>query len=158
MRLCHCLQRRRRAHEIPAYYRTEGNTFYIVEEGHCDISVTNVGKVMDIDGGEGRDFFGELALLYDAPRAATVTATTPVKAWGLDRTTFKSIMQDAASKQSALYRSFLEQVPILSSLNTYERLTIADAMKSQTFSAGEDIIVEGTVSTSFEGLAAAVNC
>ena len=38
--------------------------------------------------------FGELALLYDAPRAATVEATSVegVRAWALDRVTFKQVM------------------------------------------------------------------
>lgn len=37
--------------------------------------------------------FGELALLYDGPRAATVTATSAVvEAWAVDRTTFKKVV------------------------------------------------------------------
>ncbi len=36
--------------------------------------------------------FGELALMYDAPRAATVVATSTVHAWALDRITFKQVM------------------------------------------------------------------
>jgi len=38
-----------------------------------------------------RNFFGELALLYDVPRAATVIASSDVVAWGLDRVTFKMV-------------------------------------------------------------------
>lgn len=34
--------------------------------------------------GEGGSF-GELALIYGTPRAATVKAATPVKMWGIDR-------------------------------------------------------------------------
>ncbi len=36
--------------------------------------------------------FGELALLYDSPRAATVIATSDVKTWAIDRVTFKRVM------------------------------------------------------------------
>jgi len=64
----------------------EGDMFYVVEDGECEIFVTGVGKVMEIGGfGSSRNFFGELALLYDAPRAATVTAAGKVTCWGLDR-------------------------------------------------------------------------
>ncbi|EFJ25644.1 hypothetical protein SELMODRAFT_98922, partial [Selaginella moellendorffii] len=38
------------------------------------------------------DFFGELALMYDSLRNATVKATTNALVWAVDRTTFKSIM------------------------------------------------------------------
>jgi CRP-like cAMP-binding protein len=33
--------------------------------------------------------FGELALMYNAPRAATVKASSQSKVWALDRATFK---------------------------------------------------------------------
>lgn len=93
---------------------------------------------------ENRNYFGELALLYDAPRAATVTAAGEVICWGLDRVTFKQILQDATQKQRTLYKKFLEQVPVLAPLSVYERLTIADALQPKTFSEGDNIIVEGS--------------
>ena len=75
----------------------EGDLFYIIESGKCEIFVEGVGKVMDIPTAEGRKFFGELALLYDAPRAATVVATGgAVSTWTLDRLTFKSILTTKA--------------------------------------------------------------
>lgn len=40
--------------------------------------------------------FGELALLYNAPRAATIVAKTESILWSLDRETFNNIVKDAA--------------------------------------------------------------
>jgi len=121
----------------------EGDLFYVVEEGQCDITIDGVGVVAHIDGGGGRDYFGELALLYNAPRAATVTAVTPCLTWALDRTTFKTIMQDCATKQSNLYRAFLDKVPILSTLSAYEKMQLADALRATTYERDEIIIREG---------------
>ena len=57
------------------------DTFFVFREGSCRIDVNGV-PVKDVLPG---DSFGELALLYDAPRAATVTVTTNSQCWVLDR-------------------------------------------------------------------------
>ena len=74
----------------------EGDNFYIIEEvdhhrilsilmimsqGTVDIFVDET-KVVSLSEGSG---FGELALIYGTPRAATVLAGTDVKLWGIDR-------------------------------------------------------------------------
>jgi cAMP-dependent protein kinase regulator len=45
---------------------------------------------------EPGDAFGELALLYNAPRAATIKSKTDSFLWVLDRNTFNYIVKDAA--------------------------------------------------------------
>lgn len=87
--------------------------------------------------------FGELALLYNAPRAATIRAKTNVLLWELDRITFNHIVKDAAVKKREKYEEFLLSVPILQSVNSYERAKIADAIKEHTFKQGEIVITEG---------------
>ena len=58
----------------------------------------------DYAPGEG---FGELALLYNAPRAATITAKEESLLWKLDRDTFNHIVKDAAAKKREKYDNFL---------------------------------------------------
>jgi len=51
--------------------------------------------------------FGELSLLYNAPRAATIIANEECQLWKLDRETFNHIVKDAANKKRAQYETFL---------------------------------------------------
>lgn len=63
------------------------------------------------------DSFGELALLYNAPRAATIVADTDAVLWSLDRNTFTHIVKDAASRKREKYEVFLSQVPVLQNMD-----------------------------------------
>lgn len=58
-----------------------GSKFYVLEQGGCEV-IVNEEKVADLEPGKG---FGELALMYDSPRAATIRATKAAVAWSLDR-------------------------------------------------------------------------
>lgn len=92
---------------------------------------------------EGEGSFGELALLYNMPRAATVTAITDGFLWAMDRATFRKIVLNAAFKKRKAYESLIDTVPILNNLQSYEKMNLADALIPQSFSPGEFIINEG---------------
>jgi cAMP-dependent protein kinase regulator len=104
-------------------------------------------KVATIEPGGS---FGELALMYNAPRAATViSAQAGCTLWALDRITFRRILMDSTFQRRRLYESFLEEVPILSTLTRYERSKIADALETQKYPAGTTIIKEGDAGEAF---------
>ncbi|KAJ1728160.1 hypothetical protein LPJ72_005600 [Coemansia sp. Benny D160-2] len=122
-----------------------GDYFYIVEKGSFDIFVRRSEaespvKVMVVEDGGS---FGELALMYNAPRAATVTATSDATLWALDRITFRSLLMERTSRKRRLYERFLETVPLLKSLEPYERQKIADALESVAYEDSETIVRQG---------------
>lgn len=61
------------------------------------------------DGGS----FGELALIYGTPRAATVRAKTDVKLWGIDRDSYRRILMGSTIRKRKMYEEFLSRVSIL---------------------------------------------
>jgi cAMP-binding proteins - catabolite gene activator and regulatory subunit of cAMP-dependent protein kinases len=124
----------------------DGDNFYIIEQGMVEVYIASDSdqqRSLVASYNDG-DFFGELAIMYNAPRAATCIAKGgPVKLWALDRASFKVIlMKDAISKRNQ-YTSFLKEVPILSNLTEYEILTIADALHEESFHDGEVIFEQG---------------
>ncbi|KAJ2901978.1 hypothetical protein GGI21_004615, partial [Coemansia aciculifera] len=126
-----------------------GDYFYIVECGTFDIHVRKDDTPMLVATVEGGGSFGELALMYNAPRAATVTATSDATVWALDRITFRSLLMERTSRQRRLYERFLETVPLLKSLEPYERQKIADALESVTYADGESIVEQGEPGSDF---------
>lgn len=117
----------------------DGDNFYILDTGVCDVYKDNVHVLTCTESMS----FGELALMYNAPRAATVKAKEKSKVWALDRQTFKYVIMDTTVKKREQHKGFIVNVPILESLSEYERLTVADALKTETYSDGEVIINQG---------------
>lgn len=132
-------ERRFNAGEIVISEGENGDLLYIVEKGELDCSKKSLGFLKTYKEGES---FGELALLYNAPRAATIQAKTDCILWGLDRETFNHIVKDAAIKKREQYESFLKSISILKDINDYELSQICDAVKTVTYSQGERIITE----------------
>ena len=121
-----------------------GDKFYIVARGTCDVLISKDGgmpcTVYTVSEYGG---FGELALMYDAPRAATVVARSDCELWSLDRRTFQTVLMVAITNRRRQYQNFLASVPILAKVTWEERAKIADVMEAKWFEDGEFIIEQG---------------
>jgi len=71
----------------------DGNKLYIIDEGTLDC-LKNGTKIRDYEPG---DLFGELALLYNTKRQASIEATSDVRLFSLDRNTFNNIVKYSAN-------------------------------------------------------------
>lgn len=122
-----------------------GDVFYLIEQGEVDVYIKKKGEEGEIKVHTYKpgDAFGELAIMYNAPRAATCRCSTDVKLWALDRTSFKVIVVAATMIKREVYQGFLQKVPILSSLNEGEVMTLADSLAEEKYAKGETVCTQG---------------
>lgn len=127
----------------------QGDFLFVIETGKLDCVIKIDGADKVVKTCEAGDVFGELALLYNCPRAATVQAQEACVMWKLDRDTFNNIVKEAAQKKRQRYDNFLAKVPLLSKMDAYERSQLADALKVESFADGETIFKQGDVGNKF---------
>jgi len=96
-------------------------TFYLILEGDFEVTkVINNNETRLLKTLTAGDFFGEMALIHNAPRAATVTAKTDVVVLELDKAGFNRILKLSPSVAMAMVSE------ISSRLRQNDRLAIED--------------------------------
>uniref|UniRef100_UPI003AAAC2B0 mitochondrial carnitine/acylcarnitine carrier protein isoform X1 n=1 Tax=Centroberyx gerrardi TaxID=166262 RepID=UPI003AAAC2B0 len=127
----------------------DGDNFYVIERGVYDIVVQKDGVSVCVGQYDNKGSFGELALMYNTPRAATIIATQEGALWGLDRATFHRLIVKNNAKKRRMYEAFIECVPLLKSLELSERMRIVDVLGARVFKAGERILMQGELADCF---------
>jgi cGMP-dependent protein kinase 1 len=112
-----------------------GAKLYVVESG--DLEVTINGQV--IRHMHRGALIGELALLYNAPRSATVKCLSDCTFWVLSRDMFKNIQTLAASASMMQRSSWLINCPELQALGSVELSRLMGALQTHTYKAGEKL-------------------
>lgn len=135
--------------------------FYILYRGECTFTVD--GVVVGENATPG-DSFGELAFLYDCPRAATVTATFnedpkdagedfngdhEVVLFRVDQLRFRQVLQNADLAISNSKLDLLNHVSFLQELSEDRKAELAAAMQARPFSEGEYLIRRGCTNGSW---------
>ena len=123
-----------------------GHHVYVVESGSYEVRLEQTGdRAVALYGAGG--VFGELALLYDTPRAASVVATRAGQLWRLDQETFRTINRDAGDEASGPRSDarFLQLVYWLAPLKEWEREQIWRLLSESTLEDGAVICREGEV-------------
>jgi len=127
----------------------DGDYFYVVDSGVLDCYIKINGEEKKVLTYDNTGAFGELALMYNTPRAATIVSQEECVLWALDRTTFRQLVLLTTMKKREMYESFLNAIPLLQELEAYERMNLADALVTTHFPAGEAIIKQGDEAEAF---------
>lgn len=139
--------------------------FYVVQDGTFEIFVTdhadegsaplsaekaaNRGESKFVSSVSKGGSFGELALLYLVPRAATVKAKTDSLVWVIDRQNFKNILMKVSDDKLAEYVKYLDRVEILAPLLGEEKKALASALIEMHFTKSEVILQQGEAGNTF---------
>lgn len=117
-----------------------GDYFYIIETGKLSVLVngTHMGYLTD-----GKSF-GELALMHNTPRAATIRAETMATLFSLDRDTFRFTVAHGQNDRTTAIKAALKQVPILEGLTDEQIDKLTDTIEIVNYEAGEQIIKKGS--------------
>jgi CRP-like cAMP-binding protein/serine/threonine protein phosphatase PrpC len=122
----------------------QGDWFYVVDEGEYVVTLAQNGKEVEIlrytTTGGANPCFGELALMYSKPRAATVTAVQDGVLWAMDRRSFRSILMKSSAV--SLTRT-LRSVEVLKSLSVGQLQRLQDLLSEVTYKQEEYIISQG---------------
>ena len=128
-----------------------GDLLYIVEKGTFNwVKIGKDGSQILLKVYSEGEVFGELALVYNWARTATMIANEENSiVFSLDRVTFNHIVSNNTIKRSEKYMKMLANVPILETMDYYERSKILDAWRSVEFDQDEWVILEGELATEF---------
>ena len=87
-----------------------GGEFYVIMEGEVD--VTRGGEKLATSG--GGEFFGEISLVEDVPRIATVTAATPIRCFVLTRGRFLDLLDHQPGVERKVMRALAKRLATVS--------------------------------------------
>ncbi|XP_015271961.1 PREDICTED: cGMP-dependent protein kinase 2 isoform X5 [Gekko japonicus] len=122
-----------------------GNHIFVLAEGRLEVFQQN--KLLSSI--PVWTAFGELAILYNCTRTASVKAVTSVKTWALDREVFQNIMRRTAQTRHEQYRNFLRSVSLLKNLPEEKLTKIIDCLEVEYYDKGDYVIREGEEGNTF---------
>jgi len=122
-----------------------GSIVYVMEDGKVEVS--REGKFLSIlPSGK---VFGELAILYNCKRTATIKAATDCKLWAIERQVFQTIMMRTGLIRQAEHTTFLKSVPTFVNLPEDTLIKIADVLEETAYKEGEYIVRQGAGGDTF---------
>nr|ABG56236.1 PKG/For protein [Lobesia botrana] len=122
-----------------------GSIVYVMEEGRVEVSRENKYLSTMAPG----KVFGELAILYNCKRTATIKAATDCRLWAIERQCFQTIMMRTGLIRQVEYTDFLKSVPIFKNLPEDTLIKISDVLEETHYQNGDYIVRQGARGDTF---------
>lgn len=127
----------------------QASCFFIIHEGSVSVEIKKAEGMQKVKELNKAEYFGELALMYNSTRSASIKANTKTKLWAIDRHTFKKVVEEGPTKNFKENREFIEKVPFFDSMTDSQKDAVTMALLMQAFNSGEIIINEGDQAASY---------
>jgi len=122
-----------------------GDKFYVLETGNVEILIQD-NVVGHMSHGSS---FGDLALMYNSPRSATICASSDCTCWTLEKHFFRQAMVTSSSNQTGNLSAFLGKLKLFESLNMESLSQLAKSLTLKTYVDGDYIITQGEIGEQF---------
>lgn len=131
---------------------TNTSYLYVIEEGKVafyQTTTTGTNTQKQVGTAASGEIFGELALLYDAPRAASCVAFNEVAVWKVQAHTFRTLMAQHAHQQYTQLYQVVRQIPLFQSLDDATVSRFVNSMTTVHWEAKQRIVQKGQVGNVF---------
>jgi len=122
---------------------TLGQTAYILKHGSVEVQKKAQNKKITLATLSAPEIFGELGLIDDKPRSASIVAKTPVTVDEISREDFVSLLDDKASFIIPILRAFFEHLRQANQLVVQLESRITEAPSATTSTAPASVTIEG---------------
>jgi len=122
----------------------DGTHMYILSKGKVNVSKGLGDKRQSVCDLGSATLFGELAILYNCRRTATITTKTDVALWALERQCFQMVVKSAGQEKDQERFEVLSQVKDLKQLPENKLRKICDCLEEEYFEDKACIIKQGT--------------
>lgn len=123
----------------------KSGSYYILLEGACQVEI-NGEKKRTLNYG---DSFGDLGIIYNAPRSASVFALTDCELVEINRNVFKQVMDDINQQHEKENKKFLEVLTFFKELTEEQKNALASTCFTETYDEGQVIFNQGDDANSF---------
>ena len=117
---------------------SEGHNFFIIHSGNVEVLVEGVKRAAINKGG----FFGEMALLHNSKRTATIRTIEKSMFWVLSRDDFKAAIQSISESKQHENQAFIEKIPLFSRLTSAQKESLLSLLILHEFQSGQRIVRE----------------
>ncbi|CAD8139143.1 unnamed protein product [Paramecium octaurelia] len=123
----------------------QATSYVIIQKGQAEV-IINEKQVKVISEGQ---YFGEIALLYNTTRSASIKTITDCNFWMLDRITFRKAVASMMKAEYEENRKFINEIEQFSFMTPQQKDKVAHSLIKTKFEPGDSIVNEGDQADSY---------